>query len=119
MSQKHLNPKNNKKCEKQKSQFEPIRPWDVKVNPYLSEVVGDLLEDILKRYVNIWYDFISGSPVFVTECKSSLRHGSAILYHRINQGEWALLKSKTLPKIISQISFFIDKEKLKESFENF
>ena len=57
----------------------------------MSEIVAELLEDILKRFVNIWYDCISASPSFIMECKSSLRQGCALLYERIHQAKWPIM----------------------------
>lgn len=42
------------------------------------------------------------------ECKSSLRQGCALFYERIHQAKWPNLVQQTLPKVLSQLSFFIE-----------
>ena len=67
-----------------------------------------MLEDILHKFVNIWFDYISNSAEFTNECKASLRQGCAILYERLLSTKWERLLHRTLPKILSQLSFFIE-----------
>ena len=83
----------------------------MKAYPFLSEVVADLLEDILRRFVLVWYDYISTSPEFLCEMRSSLRQGCSIFYERIHLAKWHVLVGQTLPKIMSQLSYFIEMSK--------
>ena len=82
------------------------KPWEVQTAQSVSDAVAELLEEVLSRYVQPWYSMISLEPQFINECRASLRQGAANLYARILRSPWPSLMSSTVPRLISQLTFF-------------
>ena len=82
------------------------KPWEVETAASVSDALGELLEEVLSRYVQPWYGMISVEAQFINECRASLRHGAANLYARILHAPWPRLMSSTAPRLISQLAFF-------------